>query len=63
MIDGKVSSEVDARMSFSSAKTIDYVKDIIATYESKGIFKDRVLIKIAATWEGIKAAELLQKEG
>jgi transaldolase len=63
VIDGKVSSEVDARMSFNTVKTINYAKDIIMTYESKGISKDRVLIKVAATWEGIKAAELLQKEG
>ncbi|WP_275441242.1 transaldolase family protein, partial [Citrobacter werkmanii] len=62
-IEGKVSSEVDARVSFNSAATIDYAKRIIARYESNGISKDRVLIKIAATWEGIKAAKLLQKEG
>ncbi|EDN34557.1 transaldolase [Francisella tularensis subsp. tularensis FSC033] len=63
VIEGKVSSEVDARVSFNSATTIDYAKRIIARYESNGIPKDRVLIKIAATWEGIKAAKLLQKEG
>lgn len=63
VIEGKVSSEVDARVSFSSASTIEYAKKIIAKYESKGISKDRILIKIAATWEGVKAAKLLQKEG
>ncbi|MBK2028051.1 transaldolase [Francisella noatunensis] len=63
VIDGKVSSEVDARVSFNSAETIDYARKIIKKYESHGISKDRVLIKIAATWEGIKAAKLLQKEG
>ncbi|APC91636.1 MULTISPECIES: transaldolase [Francisella] len=63
VIEGKVSSEVDARVSFNTAATIDYAKKIIARYESNGISKDRVLIKIAATWEGIKAAKLLQKEG
>ncbi|GAB4221830.1 MAG: transaldolase [Francisella sp.] len=63
VIEGKVSSEVDARVSFSSALTIDYAKRIIEKYESKGVSKDRVLIKIAATWEGIKAAKILQKEG
>ncbi|MED7787793.1 transaldolase [Francisella sp. 19X1-34] len=63
VIDGKVSSEVDARVSFNAAETIDYARKIIAKYEDKGISKDRVLIKIAATWEGIKAAKILQKEG
>ncbi|WP_432773747.1 transaldolase [Francisella salimarina] len=63
VIDGRVSSEVDARVSFNSAETIDYARKIIKKYESYGVSKDRVLIKIAATWEGIKAAKLLQKEG
>ena len=63
VIEGKVSSEVDARVSFNSAATIDYAKSIIARYKSNGISKDRVLIKIIATWEGIKAAKILQKEG
>lgn len=63
VIDGKVSSEVDARVSFNAAETIDYARKIIARYQDKGICKDRVLIKIAATWEGIKAAKILQKEG
>ncbi|MED7819924.1 MULTISPECIES: transaldolase [unclassified Francisella] len=63
VIDGKVSSEVDARVSFNAAETIDYAKKIISKYQENGISKDRVLIKIAATWEGIKAAKLLQKEG
>ncbi|QEO56839.1 transaldolase [Francisella marina] len=63
VIDGKVSSEVDARASFNSAETIDYARKIIKKYESYGVSKDRILIKIAATWEGIKAAKLLQKEG
>lgn len=63
VIEGKVSSEVDARVSFNSSATIDYAKNIIARYESNGISKDRVLIKIAATWEGIKAAKILQEEG
>ncbi|QIV96042.1 transaldolase [Allofrancisella inopinata] len=63
VIEGKVSSEVDARVSFSTAKTIDYAKKVISRYEQNNISKDRVLIKIAATWEGIKAAKLLEKEG
>ena len=49
VIECKVSSEVDARVSFNSSATIDYAKSIIARYESNGISKDRVLIKIAAT--------------
>lgn len=63
VIDGKVSSEVDARLSFSTIKTIEYAKQIISAYESRNISKDRVLVKVAATWEGIKAAKLLQKDG
>ncbi len=63
VIDGKVSSEVDARISFDTAKTIEYAQQIISKYEESGLPQDRVLIKIAATWEGIKAAEFLQKEG
>ncbi|APC96751.1 transaldolase [Francisella frigiditurris] len=63
VIDGKVSSEVDARESFNSASTMEYARKIINKYSEKGISKDRILIKIAATWEGIKAAKLLEKEG
>ena len=62
-IKGKVSSEVDARVSFDTAKTIDYAKQIISKYKENNISKNRVLVKIAATWEGIKAAEILQREG
>ncbi|ASG67786.1 transaldolase [Francisella halioticida] len=63
VIDGKVSSEVDARVSFNAAETIDYARKIIARYQDRNIGKERVLIKIAATWEGIKASKILQKEG
>ena len=63
IVPGRVSTEVDARMSFDSAKTIEQAHDIIEQYDKAGISRDRVLIKIASTWEGIKAAEQLEKEG
>ena len=63
IVPGRVSTEVDARMSFDRQKTIDQAHDIIAQYDKAGISRDRVLIKIASTWEGIKAAEELEKEG
>lgn len=62
VIEGKVSSEVDARVSFNSAATIDYAKRIIARYESNGISKDRVLIKIAATWKVSKLLSYYKKK-
>ena len=63
IVPGRVSTEVDARMSYDSHKTMDQAHDIIAQYDKAGISRDRVLIKIASTWEGIKAAEQLEKEG
>jgi len=63
IIPGRVSTEVDARLSYDTEGTIQKGRDIIAQYEKAGISKDRILIKIAATWEGIKAAEVLEKEG
>jgi transaldolase len=63
IVPGRVSSEVDARLSFDTAGTIDRAHHIIDLYAQAGISKDRVLIKIASTWEGIKAAETLEKEG
>jgi len=63
IVPGRVSTEVDARLSFDTAGTIAKAKEIIALYEANGACKDRVLIKIASTWEGIKAAEALEKEG
>jgi transaldolase len=63
IVPGRVSSEVDARLSFDTHGTIDRAHGIIALYEQAGISRDRVLIKIASTWEGIKAAEALEKEG
>jgi len=63
IVPGRVSTEVDARLSYDTAATIATAHDIIARYKKLGIDKDRVLIKIASTWEGIKAAEILEKEG
>ncbi len=63
LIPGRVSTEVDARLSFDTAATIEKAHSIIAKYEENGVGRDRILIKIASTWEGIKAAEQLEKEG
>jgi len=63
IVPGKVSTEVDARFSFDTEKSVEKARHIIELYKSVGIDKSRVLIKVASTWEGIKAAEILQKEG
>jgi transaldolase len=63
IVPGRVSTEVDARLSFDTAKTIEKGRYLIGLYEAAGATRDRVLIKIASTWEGIRAAEVLQKEG
>ena len=63
IVPGRVSTEVDARLSFDTAKTMEQAKDIIGQYDKAGISRDRVLIKIASTWPGIKAAEQLEQEG
>lgn len=63
IIPGRVSTEVDARLSYDTEATVAKARQIIAQYEADGIGRDRILIKIASTWEGIKAAELLEKEG
>lgn len=63
IIPGRVSTEVDARLSFDTAATVAKAKKLIALYKERGVEKDRILIKIASTWEGIKAAEQLEKEG
>ena len=63
IIPGRVSTEVDARLSFDTTATIAKAKKLIALYQERGVDKERILIKIAATWEGIKAAEQLEKEG
>lgn len=63
IIPGRVSTEVDARLSYDTAATLEKAHYLISQYEAHGISRDRILIKIAATWEGIKAAESLEKEG
>ena len=63
IISGRVSTEVDARLSFDTQATVEKARKIINLYKEYGVSKDRVLIKIASTWEGIKAAEILEKEG
>ncbi len=63
IIAGRVSTEVDARLSFDTQKTIEKARKLIGQYEAAGTSKERVLIKIASTWEGICAAEALEKEG
>lgn len=62
-VPGRISTEVDARLSFDKEATLAKARKLIALYEEAGVSKDRVLIKAASTWEGIKAAEELEKEG
>lgn len=62
IVPGRVSTEVDARLSFDTENTIEKARHLIAMYEAEGIARERILIKIAATWEGIRAAEILEKE-
>jgi transaldolase len=63
IVPGRVSTEVDARLSYDTEATIEQAHDIIAQYDKAGIKRERVLVKIASTWEGIKAAEKLEQEG
>jgi transaldolase len=63
IVPGRVSTEVDARLSFDTQGTVHKAREIIALYEAFGISRNRVLIKIASTWEGIQAAQVLQSEG
>lgn len=63
IVPGRVSTEVDARLSFDTAATVERARSLIKRYESRGIQRSRVLIKIASTWEGIEAARILQAEG
>lgn len=63
IVPGRVSTEVDARLSFDSQATIEKARHLIALYEAAGVDRERILIKIASTWEGIRAAEVLEKEG
>ncbi|MCV2402666.1 transaldolase [Marinomonas sp. C2222] len=62
-VPGRISTEVDARLSFDKEATLAKARKLIALYEEAGVSRDRVLIKAASTWEGIKAAEELEKEG
>ena len=63
IVPGRISTEVDARFSYDTEKTIAKARKLIALYNEAGISNDRILIKIASTWQGIKAAEQLEKEG
>jgi len=63
IVPGRVSTEVDARLSFDAEGSIQKARQLIDLYESNGISRDRILIKLASTWEGIEAARVLQKEG
>jgi transaldolase len=63
LIPGRVSTEVDARLSYDTEATITKGREIIAQYETAGVSRDRILIKIASTWEGIQAAAVLEDEG
>jgi transaldolase len=63
IIPGRVSTEVDARLSYDTEATVTKARELIAQYEAAGVSRQRILIKIASTWEGIRAAEILEKEG
>jgi len=63
IVPGRVSTEVDARLSFDEQATIKKARELIKLYKEAGISKDRVLIKVASTWEGIQAAKQLEREG
>src|ERR1019366_6362548 len=63
IIDGRVSTEVDARLSYDTQASIEKARTLIKQYEAAGTSRERVLIKLASTWEGIRAAEVLEREG
>jgi transaldolase len=63
IVSGRVSTEVDARLSYDTAGSVEKARSLIKQYEAAGVSRDRVLIKLASTWEGIRAAELLEREG
>lgn len=63
IVPGRVSTEVDADLSFDMAATLEKARAVIAAYKARGVDKDRILIKIASTWEGLQAAKVLQAEG
>ena len=62
-IPGRISTEVNARLSFNTDASIEKARRLVALYEEQGVGRDRILIKLAATWEGIRAAEVLEQEG
>ena len=62
-IPGRVSTEVDARLSFDTEKSVAKARSLISLYESRGVGRERILIKLASTWEGIRAAERLERDG
>ena len=63
IVPGRISTEVDARLSYDTQATVKKARKLIALYNAAGISNDRILIKIASTWQGIRAAEILEKEG
>ncbi|OOF58035.1 transaldolase [Rodentibacter myodis] len=63
IVPGRISTEVDARLSYNTQATVEKARKLIALYNAAGIANDRILIKIASTWQGIRAAEILEKEG
>jgi transaldolase len=63
IVPGRVSTEVDARLSFDKEESINRAREYIALYEEAGIKRERILVKLASTWEGIEAARVLEKEG
>jgi transaldolase len=63
LVPGRISTEVDARLSYNTQATVKKARKLIALYNAAGISNDRILIKIASTWQGIRAAEILEKEG
>jgi len=63
IVPGRISTEVDARLSYDTQETVEKARKLIALYNAAGISNDRILIKIASTWQGIRAAEILEKEG
>ncbi|HHE9473588.1 TPA: transaldolase [Haemophilus influenzae 10810] len=63
IVPGRISTEVDARLSYNTHATVEKARKLIALYNDAGISNDRILIKIASTWQGIRAAEILEKEG
>ncbi|AAU38962.1 MULTISPECIES: transaldolase [Basfia] len=63
IVPGRISTEVDARLSYDTAATVEKARKLIKLYNEAGINNDRILIKVASTWQGIRAAEILEKEG